>query len=63
MENENTYYLLGYDQDVLEETLILLAEGEKHPEHPITTNVMELVPWVTCHPIYVYIVVPYSKME
>ena len=43
MENENTYYLLGYDQDVVEETLILLAEGEKHPEHPITTNVMELV--------------------
>ena len=43
MENENTYYLLGYDQDVVEETLILLAEGEKHPERPITTNVMELV--------------------
>ena len=43
MENKNTYYLLGYDQDVVEETLILLAEGEKHPEHPITTNVMELV--------------------
>ena len=43
MENKNTYYLLGYDQDVVEETLILLAEGEKHPERPITTNVMELV--------------------
>ena len=43
MENENTYYLLGYDQDVVEETLILLAEGEKHPERPITTNVMELI--------------------
>ena len=43
MENKNTYYLLGYDQDVVEETLILLAEGEKHPERPITTNVMELI--------------------
>ena len=42
MENENTYYLLGYDQDVVEETL-LLAEGEKHPQRPITMNVMELV--------------------
>ena len=29
MENENTYYLLGYDQDMVEETLTLLAEGEK----------------------------------
>ena len=36
------YYLLGYDQDVVEETL-LLAEGEKHPQRPITMNVMELV--------------------
>ena len=43
MENKNTYYLLGYDQDVVEETLILLAEGEKHLERPITTNVIELV--------------------
>ena len=34
---------MGYDQDVVKETLILLAEGEKHPERPITTNVMELV--------------------
>ena len=42
MENENTYYLLGYDQDVVEETL-LLAEGEKHPQRQITMNVMELV--------------------
>ena len=42
MENENMYYLLGYDQDVVEETL-LLAEGEKHPQRPITMNVMELV--------------------
>ena len=36
------YYLLGYDQDVVEETL-LLAEGEKHPQRPITMNVMKLV--------------------
>ena len=43
MENENTYYLLGYDQDMVEETLTLLAEGEKHLERPITTNVMEPV--------------------
>ena len=43
MENKNTYYLLGYNQDMVEETLILLAECKKHPEHPITTNVMELV--------------------
>ena len=28
---------------MVEETLILLAEGEKHPERPITMNVMELV--------------------
>ena len=42
MENENMHYLLGYDQDVVEETL-LLAEGEKHPQRPITMNVMELV--------------------
>ena len=43
MENENTYYLLGYDQDMVEETLTLSAEGEKHLERPITTNVMEPV--------------------
>ena len=43
MENKNTYYLLGYDQDMVEETLTLLAEGEKHPERPIITNVMEPV--------------------
>ena len=43
MENKNAYYLLGYDQDVVEETLTLLAEGKKHPERPITTSVVELV--------------------
>ena len=34
---------MGYDQEMVEETLTLLAEGEKHLERPITTNVMEPV--------------------